>query len=145
VAHLFIGTAEFGNSRAGTHPKARPSCLSESVDQQSHDAADKQNQGRTQMIELTRLNGSLLVVNSDLIQYAESAPDTTLTFLNGEKVVVRESPARVIDLAVAYRARVMGEAAEHVSGGMVLASGAVLRALSVEKKRRVSRRDRTRG
>lgn len=85
------------------------------------------------MIELTRLNGSPLVVNSDLIQYAESAPDTTLTFLNGEKVVVRESQARVIDLAVAYRARVMGEAAEHYPGGTVLASRAALRALSAEK------------
>ncbi|MBV8436010.1 MAG: flagellar FlbD family protein [Silvibacterium sp.] len=84
------------------------------------------------MIELTRLNGSPLVVNSDLIQYAESAPDTTLTFLNGEKVVVRESPARVIDLAVAFRARMMGEEAERCPGG-ILASRAALRALSADK------------
>jgi flagellar protein FlbD len=85
------------------------------------------------MIELTRLNGTLLVVNSDLIQFAESAPDTTLTLLNGEKVVVRESPATVIDLAITYRARLLGEAAKHSPGGMVLASGATLRALSAEK------------
>jgi flagellar protein FlbD len=85
------------------------------------------------MIELTRLNGSPLVVNCDLIQYAESAPDTTLTLLNGEKVVVRESPAVVIDLALAYRARIAGEAARYSSGDMVLASGAALRALSAEK------------
>jgi flagellar protein FlbD len=85
------------------------------------------------MIELTRLNGSLLVVNSDLIQYAESAPDTTLTLLNGEKVVVRESPAAVIDLTVAYRARVMGEAAKYSPGGVVLASGAAPRALRADK------------
>jgi flagellar protein FlbD len=84
------------------------------------------------MIELTRLNGIPLVINSDLIQYAESAPDTTLTLINGEKVVVRESASRVIDLTVAYRARLMGEAARHCPGGMVLASGAALRALAVE-------------
>ena len=83
------------------------------------------------MIELTRLNGISLVVNSDLIQYAESAPDTTLTLINGEKVVVRESSAEVIDLTVAYRARLIGEAAKHCPGGMVLASGTALRALRV--------------
>jgi flagellar protein FlbD len=84
------------------------------------------------MIALTRLNGSPMVVNSDLIQYAESAPDTTLTLLNGEKVVVRETPAEVIDMAVAYRARLLGEAAKH-AGGMVLVSSAALGALSAEK------------
>jgi flagellar protein FlbD len=91
--------------------------------------------GRNPMIELTRLNGSLLVVNSDLIQYAESAPDTTLTFLNGEKIVVRESPAAVIDLAVAYRARVMREAAKYSPGGLVLASGTALHSQPDEKPR----------
>ena len=85
------------------------------------------------MIELTRLNGAPLVVNSELIQFAESAPDTTLTLINGEKVVVRESPAAVSDLAIAYRARIMGEAAKYAPGGMVVAPGAALRALSAEK------------
>ena len=82
------------------------------------------------MIELTRLNNSSLVVNSDLIQYVESAPDTTLTLVNGEKVVVRESAAEVIDLAIAFRARLMGEAARHCSEGMVLASRSTLRPFS---------------
>ena len=83
------------------------------------------------MIELTRLNNSSLVVNSDLIQYVESAPDTTLTLVNGEKVVVRESAAEVIDLAIAFRARVMGEATRRCSEVMVLASGSALRAFSM--------------
>ena len=43
------------------------------------------------MIQLTRLNGSPLVVNSDLIKYAESSPDTVLTLQNGEKILVLES------------------------------------------------------
>ena len=30
------------------------------------------------MIELTRLNGSHLTINCDLIKYAEAAPDTVL-------------------------------------------------------------------
>ena len=76
------------------------------------------------MIELTRLNGNSLVVNSDLIQYVESAPDTTLTLLNGEKVVVREGAREVIDLTVAFRARLLGEASRFCPGGVVIASGA---------------------
>ncbi|HZD50994.1 MAG TPA: flagellar FlbD family protein, partial [Silvibacterium sp.] len=84
--------------------------------------------GYQAMIELTRLNGSSLVVNSDLIQFAEAAPDTTLTLVNGEKVVVRESTTAVIDLTIAYRARVMGEAARHYPGGAVPGADAPLRA-----------------
>jgi len=84
------------------------------------------------MIKLTRLNNSLLVINSDLIQYVESAPDTTLTLLNGEKVVVRESTDEVINLTIAFRARLMGEASRHCPGGAVVHSGAALQALSAQ-------------
>ena len=84
------------------------------------------------MIELTRLNSSSLVVNSDLIQYVESAPDTTLTLVNGEKVVVRESATEVIDRMIAFRARLMAEAAGQSSGRMVIASGANLRPVPVQ-------------
>jgi flagellar protein FlbD len=43
------------------------------------------------MIHLTRLNGQPLVVNADLIKFIENAPDTVITLLTGEKLVVRES------------------------------------------------------
>jgi hypothetical protein len=45
------------------------------------------------MIELTRLNGSPLAINCDLIKYAEAAPDTVLTLITGEKLVVLAPPA----------------------------------------------------
>lgn len=61
------------------------------------------------MIELTRLNGRALVVNCDLIKYIESAPDTMLTLVTGEKIVVRESCADVVTRATAYRARLLQE------------------------------------
>jgi len=63
------------------------------------------------MIQLTRLNGNPLVVNSDLIKYAESSPDTVLTLVNGEKIVVLESCAEVVRRTVEYRAQVFGTAA----------------------------------
>lgn len=78
------------------------------------------------MIELTRLNGSPFVVNNDLVQYAEAAPDTTLTLLNGEKIVVREGLEQVIEMALAYRARLIVEASKLCPGGILFPSASVL-------------------
>jgi len=56
------------------------------------------------MIELTRLNNNPIVLNSDLIKTAEASPDTMLTLINGEKLIVRESCAQVTEKVLAYRA-----------------------------------------
>lgn len=61
------------------------------------------------MIALTRLNGNPLLINADLIKYAESSPDTTLTLITGEKVVVRERPEEVLQQAFALRVRLLRE------------------------------------
>lgn len=68
------------------------------------------------MIHLTRLNGNPLVVNSELIKYAESSPDTMLTLLNGEKIVVLESCEEVVNRTIAYRARVLNQAVPPILG-----------------------------
>jgi flagellar protein FlbD len=62
------------------------------------------------MIELTRLNGQKLFVNCDLLKCAEASPDTVLTLLTGDKIVVRESCEDVVALAVSFRARILGAA-----------------------------------
>ena len=49
------------------------------------------------MIQLTRLNNHPLVLNSDLIKFVEQAPDTVITLLSGEKIVVRESAPDVLE------------------------------------------------
>ncbi len=59
------------------------------------------------MIELTRLNGSPLFVNCDLVKLAESAPDTMLTLINGEKIVVREPCAEVVRRMTVQRVRLL--------------------------------------
>ena len=59
------------------------------------------------MIELTRLNGSRLCINCDLIKYAESAPDTVLTLVTGEKLVVLEPKTEVLRRTLDYRASVL--------------------------------------
>lgn len=58
------------------------------------------------MIALTRINGLPLMLNDDLIEQIESIPDTIVRLTNGQKVVVRETPAEVIDRVVAFRQRV---------------------------------------
>jgi len=59
------------------------------------------------MIELTRLNGNPMVLNSDLIKTAEVSPDTMLTLINGEKLIVRETCDEVTERVIAYRARLL--------------------------------------
>jgi flagellar protein FlbD len=59
------------------------------------------------MIELTRLNGNPIVLNCDLIKTAEASPDTMLTLINGEKLIVRESCAEITEKVLAYRASLL--------------------------------------
>jgi flagellar protein FlbD len=57
------------------------------------------------MIVLTRLNGHCLTVNSDLIKYAEASPDTVLTLITGEKLIVLETCEQVQERCMDYRAQ----------------------------------------
>ena len=59
------------------------------------------------MIQLTRLNSQPLVVNSDLIKFVERAPDTVLTLLNGEKIVVRETVDAVLQKIIEFRKSIL--------------------------------------
>ena len=59
------------------------------------------------MIELTRLNGNPMLLNSDLIKTAEASPDTMLTLINGEKLIVREELNEVLERVMVYRAALL--------------------------------------
>lgn len=59
------------------------------------------------MIQLTRLNNTPLAMNSDLVKFVETAPDTVITLITGEKVVVRESTEEVIRRIVEFRRSVL--------------------------------------
>jgi flagellar protein FlbD len=54
------------------------------------------------MIVLTRLAGQPLVVNADLIKTVEETPDTMVTLVNGDRVMVKESMAEVVKKAIEY-------------------------------------------
>jgi len=66
------------------------------------------------MIELTRLNGTPMVLNSDLIKTAEASPDTMLTLIHGEKLIVRETINEVVERVLTYRARLLADVARRV-------------------------------
>lgn len=60
------------------------------------------------MIELTRLNGTPVTINAELITYVEATPDTVVTLTTGEKIMVKEPVALVTERVVRYRHQVEG-------------------------------------
>ncbi len=54
------------------------------------------------MIKVTRLNGKEFVVNAELIQFLEETPDTVITLMSQEKIVVKESEDDVIQRVMQY-------------------------------------------
>jgi flagellar protein FlbD len=66
------------------------------------------------MIQLTRLNGTPIVLNSDLIKTAESSPDTMITLINGEKLIVKEPCDEVTERVLEYRARLLALVARRI-------------------------------
>jgi flagellar protein FlbD len=77
-------------------------------------ADDFITEGLHPMIELTRLNGVPIVLNSDLIKTAEESPDTMLTLISGEKLIVRERCQEVIERVLTYRAQLLACVARHL-------------------------------
>ena len=59
------------------------------------------------MIQLTRLNNKPLVVNSDLIKFVEQSPDTLVTLITGEKIVVLERAEEVVAQVIEFRRSVL--------------------------------------
>ncbi|MEL6797752.1 MAG: flagellar FlbD family protein [Planctomycetota bacterium] len=57
------------------------------------------------MINLTKLNGTEFVVNAELIKTIESTPDTIVTLLNGDRLMVRESSRDVVERAIDFGRR----------------------------------------
>ncbi len=54
------------------------------------------------MISVTRLNNQPLVLNAELIKTVESTPDTLITLINGDRMMVKESMEEIVRKAVEY-------------------------------------------
>ena len=59
------------------------------------------------MIRLTRLDGSELYLNPDLIEIMEETPDTHINLSNGNRYLVLEPIRVVIDRIMAVQAKVL--------------------------------------
>lgn len=55
------------------------------------------------MIQLTRINGTELLVNEQFIEIAEQTPDTVVTMQNGHRYLVKETIEEIIGKSANYR------------------------------------------
>ena len=55
------------------------------------------------MIDITRMDGSKLTINAELIESVEETPDTVITLTTGRKIIVKESRQEVKNLVKSYR------------------------------------------
>lgn len=54
------------------------------------------------MISVTRLNGQKFVLNAELIRTIEENPDTIITLVSGEHLVVREGSKEIVQRVIEY-------------------------------------------
>ena len=59
------------------------------------------------MIVVTRLNGPAFALNPDLIERAESTPDTVVTLVDGTKYVIAETLTELVEKVRTYRASII--------------------------------------
>lgn len=57
------------------------------------------------MITVSRLDGTELVVNAELIEFIETTPDSVITLVDGKKLVVLESAPEIVSRVMTYRNR----------------------------------------
>ncbi len=58
------------------------------------------------MITVTRLNDAPLVINTDLIEFVESIPDTIISLTSGKKVMVKESIDEIVSRVENYQRKI---------------------------------------
>jgi flagellar protein FlbD len=76
------------------------------------------------VIRLTRLNSQPITVNSDLIKFVESNPDTVITLVGGDKILVHETADEVIARVIEFRRAVItGLLLIGADPGVVVAAG----------------------
>ena len=60
------------------------------------------------MIPLRRLNNQTMMVNADLIESLEATPDTVVTLVSGNKLLVRDTMEEIQAKIVEYKRRIYG-------------------------------------
>lgn len=55
------------------------------------------------MIKLTRLNGTVILINESFIEIAEETPDTVITMENGHRYLVQEKIDDILTMIRDYK------------------------------------------
>lgn len=55
------------------------------------------------MIQLTKLNGDEFVLNAEMIRYVERCPDTLISLITGESIMVLEPMEEVVKRTISYQ------------------------------------------
>ena len=55
------------------------------------------------MIEVTRINGTKILINPHMLELVEETTDTVLTLNTGRKIIVKESRQDIKNLVKSYR------------------------------------------
>ena len=58
------------------------------------------------MIQLTKINGELIVINGDRIECVETIPESKISMDTGRYYLVQESVEEIIQKTIEYHARI---------------------------------------
>ena len=58
---------------------------------------------RSNVIDVTKMNGLEFTINADLIEVIEEVPDTVITLTTGKKIMVKESRLQIKNLVKNYK------------------------------------------
>ena len=59
------------------------------------------------MIQVTLLDGSLMVLNSDIIEHIDATADTVVSLTTGQKIVVVQSADEIVKRVVSFRRAIL--------------------------------------
>ena len=60
------------------------------------------------MVKITKFNGKEIMINSDLIEFIETTPDTIITLTTGKKVIVKDKVEDIIEEIVKFKKKIYG-------------------------------------
>ena len=55
------------------------------------------------MIKVKKINGEEIIINAELIETVEARPDTTISLITGNKIIVKDTVSEVIEKVIEYR------------------------------------------
>ena len=58
------------------------------------------------MIEVTRYDNRIVLINIDLVERVEECPETIITFINGKQMIVRETKEEISAKAIEIKQKI---------------------------------------